>query len=51
MAKTIDDVARAAAEQLIRNCGDLRVLSIPQFIDRVTPVIKDAIETAMKETT
>ena len=50
MAKTTDKIARDAAEQIIRNCGDLRVLSVPQFVERVSPVIKDAIEEAIKET-
>ena len=49
MAKTTDEIARAAAEQIIRNCGDLKVLNVPQFVERVAPVIKSAIETAMKE--
>jgi hypothetical protein len=41
--QTSEQIARRAAEQIIRNCGDLRVLTIGQFVERVSPVIRDAI--------
>ena len=51
MAKTTDKIARDAAEQIIRNCGDIKILTVPEFVDRVAPVIKLAIEKAIKEKT
>jgi hypothetical protein len=44
-----DDLAARAAEQIIRNCGDLRVLTVQQFVERVSPVIRDAIHKGVAE--
>jgi hypothetical protein len=49
MARTTAEIAEAAAEQIVRNCGDIRVLNLPQFVERVSPVIEAAIEEALKE--
>lgn len=49
MAKTTDEIAARAAEQIYRNCGDIRILMLDEFIERVSPVIKLAIEEAEKE--
>lgn len=43
-----DDLAARAAEQIIRNCGDLRVLTVQQFVERVRPVIQEAIDESLK---
>lgn len=46
--RTSDEIAAYAAEQIIRNCGDLRVLTVQQFVERIQPVIREAIREGTK---
>lgn len=46
---TTEEIARQTAEQIIRNGGDLRLLTIEQFVDRVAPIIKVGIDRALSE--